>query len=127
MINIKMPEMQKYYRFHSRVCDVMEQVLDQCLTPTNQMILNLIEIESAYINTKHPDFLEASDVIMNIFEQKKEVQDLGEERQEHFSVVEEREKKVVEGSEDIGTDAEDPNKNADKESQSGWGLFGSWK
>ena len=36
---------------------VMENVLSKSLTPTDQMIKNLIEIELGYINTSHPDFV----------------------------------------------------------------------
>ena len=36
---------------------VMENVLHNSKTPTDQMIRNLIEIELGYINTSHPDFM----------------------------------------------------------------------
>lgn len=35
----------------------MESVLDKCLTPTCEMIMNIMEIENALINTNHPDLL----------------------------------------------------------------------
>ena len=37
--------------------DVMESVLDSCLNPTNEMILDLIEIKTSLINTNHPEFI----------------------------------------------------------------------
>jgi dynamin 1-like protein len=46
----------------------MEGVLDRCLEPTNQMISNLIDIEQAYINTSHPDFLGPEQSFVNIFD-----------------------------------------------------------
>lgn len=45
----------------------MESVLDKCLTPTTEMIANLIEIENAHINTNHPDFIGSADSILNLF------------------------------------------------------------
>ena len=45
----------------------MEGVLDKCLTPTVEMITNLIEIETAHLNTNHPDFIGSSDSLLNLF------------------------------------------------------------
>lgn len=67
IISINIPEISRYYKFHSRICDVMEGVLDKCLTPTNEILMNLIEIENAHINTNHPDFVSSCDSLMNIF------------------------------------------------------------
>jgi len=43
----------------------MEGVLDKCLTPTTEMIINLVEIENAFINTNHPDFVGNADALLN--------------------------------------------------------------
>lgn len=67
VINIQIPELQRYYRLQSKICDVMEGVLDKCLTPTTDMITNLIEIENAHINTNHPDFIGSADSLLNLF------------------------------------------------------------
>ena len=53
----------------------MEKVLDQCLTPTTEMIINLIEIENAHINTNHPDFVGSADTLLNLFQGEQEVQE----------------------------------------------------
>jgi dynamin 1-like protein len=45
----------------------MESVLDKCLSPTTEMITNLIEIENAHINTNHPDFIGSADSLLNLF------------------------------------------------------------
>ena len=39
--------------------DVVTQLLRRRLPPTNSMVENLVYIELAYINTKHPDFHDA--------------------------------------------------------------------
>lgn len=67
VISIQIPELTRYYRLQSKICDVMESVLDQCLTPTTEMIANLIEIENAHINTNHPDFVGSADSLLNLF------------------------------------------------------------
>jgi len=46
----------------------MENVLDKCLTPTTDMIMNLLEIENATINTNHPDFVGSADSLLNLFQ-----------------------------------------------------------
>ena len=46
---------------------MMENVLDKCLTPTTEMIMNLMEIENAVINTNHPDFVGSADSLLNLF------------------------------------------------------------
>ncbi len=61
--------------------DVMESVLNDCLNPTNEMILNLIEIETSLIDTNHPDFIGSADSLLNLFQEpefiaKKTQQDL---------------------------------------------------
>lgn len=51
----------------------MEKVLNKCLTPTQEMIANLIEIENSHLNTNHPDFIGSADSLLNLFsnDQKK--------------------------------------------------------
>lgn len=41
----------------SRICEVMNDLLKERLPITNEMVSHLVAIELAYINTKHPDFI----------------------------------------------------------------------
>jgi dynamin 1-like protein len=66
---IRIAEINKYKKLDNRIRNVMEDVLNKCLDPTNQMIKNLIDIESSYINTSHPDFLGPEDSMLNLFEE----------------------------------------------------------
>lgn len=50
----------------------MENVLDTCLTPTTEMIANIIEIENGFINKNHPDFVGSADSLLNLFQTDKE-------------------------------------------------------
>ena len=67
VLQIKLPELQRYYKLQSRMHDVMESVLNECLNPTTDMITNLIEIETSLINTNHPDFIGSADSLLNLF------------------------------------------------------------
>ncbi|KAJ2950616.1 hypothetical protein O0L34_g8871 [Tuta absoluta] len=49
-------EMLRFPRLHQRIVDVVTQLLRTRLPATNSMVENLVQIELAYINTKHPDF-----------------------------------------------------------------------
>nr|XP_033341398.1 dynamin-1-like protein isoform X1 [Megalopta genalis] len=49
-------EMLRFPKLHERIADVVTQLLRRRLPTTNHMVENLVAIELAYINTKHPDF-----------------------------------------------------------------------
>ena len=66
---IEIPEIKRYRKLENKIKQVMENVLDSCLEPTNQMIKNLIDIEKSYINTNHPDFMGPDQSILNIFDE----------------------------------------------------------
>ena len=44
------------HRLHEKIIDVVTNLLRSRLPPTNVMVENIVQIELAYINTKHPDF-----------------------------------------------------------------------
>ena len=52
-------EFIRFPRLHERIVDVVTQLLRRRLPETNRMVENIVGIELAYINTKHPDFYEA--------------------------------------------------------------------
>ena len=72
IISIQIPELQRFYRLHTKIIDEMEMVLDKCLTPTTEMIANIIEIENEFINKNHPDFVGSSDSLLNLFQTQEE-------------------------------------------------------
>ena len=45
-----------FFRLHEKIIDVVTNLLRSRLPPTNVMVENIVQIELAYINTKHPDF-----------------------------------------------------------------------
>ncbi len=50
----------RFPKLHEKIVDVVTALLRKRLPITNQMVEHLVQIELAYINTKHPDFTEAS-------------------------------------------------------------------
>ncbi|KAG9510330.1 Dynamin-1-like protein, partial [Fragariocoptes setiger] len=52
-------EMIRFPKLHERINDVVTRLLRRRLPPTNSMVENLVSVELAYINTKHPDFHDA--------------------------------------------------------------------
>lgn len=49
-------EIFRFPKLHEKIVDVVTQLLRRRLPATNAMVENLVAIELAYINTKHPDF-----------------------------------------------------------------------
>lgn len=56
-------EMQRFANLREKTFEVAQGVMKRCLQPTNQMIMNLIQIELAHINVTHPDFIGGSRAI----------------------------------------------------------------
>ena len=46
----------RFPKLHEKIIDVVTNLLRSRLPPTNAMVENIVAIEQAYINTKHPDF-----------------------------------------------------------------------
>ncbi|CAJ0568564.1 unnamed protein product, partial [Mesorhabditis spiculigera] len=53
-------EMARFPRLFERIKDVVALVLKSRLKPTNELVENLVAIELAYINTRHPEFTDAN-------------------------------------------------------------------
>lgn len=51
--------MLRFPKLHEKIVDVVTQLLRRRLPITNEMVENIVYIELAYINTKHPDFHDA--------------------------------------------------------------------
>nr|ATL63302.1 dynamin-1-like 1 protein [Nilaparvata lugens] len=59
-------EILRFPKLHENIMDVVTNLLRQCLPTTNRMVENLIAIELAYINTKHPDFCKEFALVTNM-------------------------------------------------------------
>jgi len=56
-------EMLRFPKLHEKIIDVVTNLLRSRLPPTNVMVENIVAIELAYINTKHPDFYKDASMI----------------------------------------------------------------
>lgn len=54
--------MLRFPKLYENIVDVVTHLLRRRLPTTNVMVENLVAIELAYINTKHPDFYK--DIVM---------------------------------------------------------------
>lgn len=65
-------ELLRFPKLHDAIVEVVTSLLRRRLPVTNDMVHNLVAIELAYINTKHPDFADACGVLnSNIEEQRR--------------------------------------------------------
>lgn len=55
-----MQEIVRFPRLRDSIMEVITQLLHKRLPITNEMVTNLVAIELAYVNTKHPDFTEST-------------------------------------------------------------------
>ncbi|CAL1568913.1 unnamed protein product [Knipowitschia caucasica] len=68
--NYSTQELQRFPKLHEAIVEVVTSLLRKRLPITNEMVHNLVAIELAYINTKHPDFADACGVMNNNIEQE---------------------------------------------------------
>lgn len=57
-------EMLRFPKVHESIIEVVTQLLRRRLPRTNEMVENMVAIELAYINTKHPDFHRETDLLL---------------------------------------------------------------
>eukprot|EP00916_Digyalum_oweni_P024068 GHVL01039825.1.p1 GENE.GHVL01039825.1~~GHVL01039825.1.p1 ORF type:complete len:586 (+),score=61.10 GHVL01039825.1:47-1804(+) len=72
----ELPEMQRYPVIREKFNEVASDTLKHSLQPTNIMINNLFQIELAYLNINHPDFVGGRSAFMNV---PASTQDINEE------------------------------------------------
>ncbi|KAJ1605846.1 putative dynamin-related protein [Cryptosporidium canis] len=66
-----LPELSRYSNLKSNMISVVNGVLEECLGPTNRAVVDLINMELAYINTNHPDFIGGASALSSIFEKER--------------------------------------------------------
>ncbi|XP_017551829.1 dynamin-1-like protein isoform X1 [Pygocentrus nattereri] len=65
-------ELLRFPKLHDSIVEVVTSLLRKRLPITNEMVHNLVAIELAYINTKHPDFTDAAQVSASVNSQQTE-------------------------------------------------------
>uniref|UniRef100_A0A669PQC9 Dynamin-1-like protein n=1 Tax=Phasianus colchicus TaxID=9054 RepID=A0A669PQC9_PHACC len=69
--NYSTQELLRFPKLHDAIVEVVTCLLRRRLPVTNEMVHNLVAIELAYINTKHPDFADACGLMNNNIEVRK--------------------------------------------------------
>ncbi|WWD16678.1 hypothetical protein CI109_101108 [Kwoniella shandongensis] len=61
--NCTSPELQRFPRLLTQLIEAVSELLRERLGPTSDYVSSLIQIQAAYINTNHPDFVAGSAAI----------------------------------------------------------------
>ncbi|KAM9407352.1 dynamin-1-like protein isoform 3-T5 [Salvelinus alpinus] len=69
--NYSTQELLRFPKLHDAIVEVVTSLLRKRLPITNEMVHNLVAIELAYVNTKHPDFADACGVMNNNIEESR--------------------------------------------------------
>ncbi|XP_048355455.1 dynamin-1-like protein isoform X2 [Sphaerodactylus townsendi] len=69
--NYSTQELLRFPKLHDAIVEVVTSLLRRRLPITNEMVHNLVAIELAYINTKHPDFADACGLMNNNIEEQR--------------------------------------------------------
>ena len=67
-------ELKRFPSLHAKIVSVASDLIRERLSPSCTMVQNLVQIELAYINTNHPDFIRAGSAISalgKMFEKKR--------------------------------------------------------
>lgn len=68
-------EMNRYPRLQAKLMEVVSDLLRERLGPTIKYVESLIEIQQAYINTNHPNFLGAAEAMALVVEQRRKLRE----------------------------------------------------
>jgi len=78
-------ELQRFKNLKLRLSDVVNNLLHDCKIPTRLMISNLINIELAYVNTNHEDFIGGGGAVSQLFETMAHDHQLQQQQQQQSS------------------------------------------
>ncbi|CAB1322727.1 unnamed protein product [Coregonus sp. 'balchen'] len=70
-VSFELLELLRFPKLHDAIVEVVTSLLRKRLPVTNEMVHNLVAIELAYINTKHPDFADACGLMNNNIEEQR--------------------------------------------------------
>ncbi len=80
------PELARFPELRDRMFEIVQHQLRQLVGPTQKMISNLINIELAYINTSHPDFIGGKQAVAQLnkrFQQQHQQQQAQQAQAQH--------------------------------------------
>lgn len=97
------PEMRRYPRLQAQIVEVCTHLLRERLDPTVAYVNLLIDINTAYINTNHPNFVGAAKAMSDVVHERNRLRDA--EQQRHQRLASEKLRAVVEA--DVEEEAND--------------------
>ncbi|WPK26878.1 hypothetical protein PUMCH_004246 [Australozyma saopauloensis] len=68
-------EMNRYPKLQAKLMEVVSDLLRERLGPTIKYVESMIEIQQAYINTNHPNFLGAAEAMASVVEERRRLRD----------------------------------------------------
>lgn len=74
-------ELARYPKLHTKLIEVVSELLRERLGPTTKYVESLIEINRAYINTNHPNFVGAASAMATVVEERQRQKE--QERSSH--------------------------------------------
>jgi len=77
-------ELTRFPELRDRLFEIVNASLRSCVTPTQKMISNLIQIELAYINTNHPDFIGGKQAVAQLNRKLSEQREEGRSAKENM-------------------------------------------
>lgn len=78
-------ELARYPKLHTKLIEVVSELLRERLGPTTKYVESLIEINRAYINTNHPNFVGAANAMATVVEERQKQKEI----QKHDSLKKE--------------------------------------
>lgn len=67
-------ELERFPRLHAKLIEVVSDLLRERLGPTSQYVESLIQIQQAYINTSHPDFVGGAGAVSSVLSRRQREQ-----------------------------------------------------
>ncbi|KAF2498852.1 dynamin-like protein [Lophium mytilinum] len=81
-------ELSRYPRLQGKLIEVVSDLLREQLGPSSSYVASLIDIQRAYINTNHPNFLGAAAAMSSVINDK-------QEREKQMAAAEERKRREM--------------------------------
>lgn len=80
-------EINQFPHLESRLVHVVSELLHETLTPTLQFVMSLIDIEVAYINTNHPDFIGGTAAVKRVMERQQNEQAMARKEETEYQDI----------------------------------------
>lgn len=87
-------ELLRFPKLHEQIIEVVTQLLRKRLPHTNDMVENIVAIEQAYINTKHPDFHRDAALVSSLMKSVQEAH-FSKQHHQHHSQQQQQQQQII--------------------------------